>query len=176
MYAARSRGELKKYPYYKISNGKRKNKSINANKLHKKFEEILEQIAFPEELARMIEESASRQYDSMIAYQKAKKKSLTDTIVKIEAQLDNVVDALALTNDVAVRERLQKKITKLDVEKKHHESLLAAEKPVFDIKKILRIMRVLLCNPLKLRHMLPPVGKDAYFSLAFEKKLRINNL
>lgn len=174
VYAARSKGKYKRYPYYKLGWGQRKNKSINANKLHKEFIAILENASFPEDLIAMIEDSATRQYEAMVAYQKTKKKSIVDTIDKIEWQIDNVVDAMALTSEIAVRERLEKKMTKLNAEKKHHESVLAAEKPVFDIKKILRIMRVLLCKPVELRQTLSSAGKDAYFSLVFEKKLKVN--
>ena len=148
-----SKGKVKKYPYYSCFNRACESfrKSIPRDKLEGEFEAILKELQPTTDLFKVARAMFKDVWNYRLNHAAAMKQTAKKELVKVERQIEQLLDRVVDSTSPAVISAYEERITKLEKEKLVcQEKIQNTGKPLHPFEKMFEHSMVFLSNPWKL--------------------------
>jgi len=134
MTASWSTGRNKKHPYYRCKNNTCScgNKSIKRESIESDFSELLKSATLQNPLIELLKVITRELYNARVGKLQIESKASTKEILKLDADISNLVDRLSMTNNDSVASAIERGIT----EKEEYKKTLQNKHSLIDKKDI----------------------------------------
>lgn len=167
----------KQVPYYQYNKGCiHKGKSINANKLHTDFDNLIQDSQINDEFLNFMKLVIASEYEQRKIDKKQNKQSFEKEVKSIDNQVNNLVNSLASSSSNLARTRIEQKIDELEMRKVNINEQMSEDNSEELSSKVIEIACSIIEDPYYIWKDGNISQKQSLLNILFRKKIPVNKM